>query len=241
MDQRQPPGRMLLYWDYDTQRGAEQSRLGPQTWGPLERPNTARILELLAEFQVRATFACVGYAAVSRVEFEIGTGAAIPTQLVLVPMLFVLPLRFVPPMCRRSPRAANAQGSVSRTPDHERVLCAAAELVARHRSGARIRRRARCSTTVGRVAGRGWCACGSVRFRLRDVDRPRVARLRNAAVVAAGLMGWVYLVDCALTPIAFALAFVNVLHPWALAVVFPLVALFRPFRPRAALANRSCP
>jgi peptidoglycan/xylan/chitin deacetylase (PgdA/CDA1 family) len=62
----QPLGRMLLYWDYDTQRGAEQSRLGPQAWGPLERPNTARILELLAEFQVRATFACVGYAAVSR-------------------------------------------------------------------------------------------------------------------------------------------------------------------------------
>ncbi|HEY6960968.1 MAG TPA: HD-GYP domain-containing protein [Gaiellaceae bacterium] len=36
------------------------------------------------------------YAAVSRVEFEVGTGAAIPTQLVLVPMLFALPLRLVP-------------------------------------------------------------------------------------------------------------------------------------------------
>src|SRR4051794_35175261 len=31
------------------------------------------------------------YAVVSRVEFEIGTGAAIPTELVLVPMLFALP------------------------------------------------------------------------------------------------------------------------------------------------------
>jgi peptidoglycan/xylan/chitin deacetylase (PgdA/CDA1 family) len=59
-------GGLLLYWDYDTQRGAEQSRLGVQRWGPLERPNTARILELLTEFGVRATFACVGYAAVSR-------------------------------------------------------------------------------------------------------------------------------------------------------------------------------
>src|SRR5947208_7224779 len=66
MKQRQEPGGLLLYWDYDTQRGAEQSRLGPQSWGPLERPNTARILALLAEFGVRATFACVGYAAVSR-------------------------------------------------------------------------------------------------------------------------------------------------------------------------------
>lgn len=60
------PGKLLLYWDYDTQRGAEQSRFGPQPWGPLEVPNTARILDLLAEYGVRATFACVGYAAVSR-------------------------------------------------------------------------------------------------------------------------------------------------------------------------------
>jgi peptidoglycan/xylan/chitin deacetylase (PgdA/CDA1 family) len=66
MKQRQEPGGLLLYWDYDTQRGAEQSRLGPQRWGPLERPNTVRILDMLAEFGVRATFACVGYAAVSR-------------------------------------------------------------------------------------------------------------------------------------------------------------------------------
>jgi HD-GYP domain-containing protein (c-di-GMP phosphodiesterase class II) len=44
-----------------------------------------------------------------------------------------------------------------------------------------------------------------------------------------GFMGWVYLVDCALTPIAFALAFVTVVHPWALAVVFPLVALLAVF------------
>jgi HD-GYP domain-containing protein (c-di-GMP phosphodiesterase class II) len=36
-------------------------------------------------------------------------------------------------------------------------------------------------------------------------------------------------VDCALTPIAFALAFVAVVHPWALAVVFPLVALLAVF------------
>lgn len=36
------------------------------------------------------------YAVVSRIEFEIGTGSAIPTQLVLVPMLFVLPPGVVP-------------------------------------------------------------------------------------------------------------------------------------------------
>src|SRR5918992_3267744 len=36
------------------------------------------------------------YALVSRIEFEVFTGASVPTQLVLVPMLFVLPLRLVP-------------------------------------------------------------------------------------------------------------------------------------------------
>ncbi len=36
------------------------------------------------------------YAVVSRVEFEVFTGASVPTQLVLVPMLFILPLRVVP-------------------------------------------------------------------------------------------------------------------------------------------------
>jgi diguanylate cyclase (GGDEF)-like protein len=36
------------------------------------------------------------YAVTSRIEFEIGTGSAVPTQLVLVPMLFVLPAGDVP-------------------------------------------------------------------------------------------------------------------------------------------------
>src|SRR5689334_22321667 len=38
----------------------------------------------------------VVYAVVSRVEFEVGSGAGVPTQLVLVPMLFLLPPSYVP-------------------------------------------------------------------------------------------------------------------------------------------------
>ena len=41
-------------------------------------------------------FLVVAYAAASRVEFAVGSGFAIPTVLVFVPMLFVLPLRVVP-------------------------------------------------------------------------------------------------------------------------------------------------
>src|SRR5919204_5149039 len=43
-----------------------------------------------------AALLVVAYALTSRVKFEVGTGFALPTQLVLVPMLFVLPLGWVP-------------------------------------------------------------------------------------------------------------------------------------------------
>ncbi len=43
-----------------------------------------------------AAFFVIAYALVSRVEFEIGTGAAVPTEIVLVPMLFALPPATVP-------------------------------------------------------------------------------------------------------------------------------------------------
>src|SRR5437868_1765517 len=36
------------------------------------------------------------YASAARVEFEVGAGTVVPTELVLVPMLFLLPLGFVP-------------------------------------------------------------------------------------------------------------------------------------------------
>jgi HD-GYP domain-containing protein (c-di-GMP phosphodiesterase class II) len=44
----------------------------------------------------RLVFFVVLYAVVSRVEFEIGSGLAIPTQMVLVPMMFALPIGLVP-------------------------------------------------------------------------------------------------------------------------------------------------
>ncbi len=43
-----------------------------------------------------AVLLVVSYAALSRVEFELGSGTVLPTELVLVPMLFVLPAGDVP-------------------------------------------------------------------------------------------------------------------------------------------------
>jgi hypothetical protein len=38
----------------------------------------------------------IAFATLANVEFEVGAGSAIPTQLMFVPMLFLLPLGWVP-------------------------------------------------------------------------------------------------------------------------------------------------
>lgn len=57
--------RLLFFWDYDTEWGAERSRAGhgPASWGPLEFPHTEELLELHARYSVPACFAVVGAAA----------------------------------------------------------------------------------------------------------------------------------------------------------------------------------
>lgn len=57
--------RLMLFFDYDTQWGADRSRAGsgPRSYGMDEFVCTERLLELLAEYAVHACFAVVGAAA----------------------------------------------------------------------------------------------------------------------------------------------------------------------------------
>lgn len=59
------PGTVVMFWDYDTQWGADRSRSGrgPAAWGPDEFTCTEELLELHAEYDVAACFAVVGAAA----------------------------------------------------------------------------------------------------------------------------------------------------------------------------------
>lgn len=55
---------LLFFWDYDTQWGADRSRLGgKKNWGHLEFPNTDRLIDLHADYDLPACFAVVGAAA----------------------------------------------------------------------------------------------------------------------------------------------------------------------------------
>lgn len=56
---------LMVFWDYDTQWGADRSRSrgGRKDWGVREFENTDRLLELHAEYKIPACFAVVGAAA----------------------------------------------------------------------------------------------------------------------------------------------------------------------------------
>jgi hypothetical protein len=168
------------------------------------------------------------YAVVSRVEFEIGTGSVVPTQLVLVPMLFALPIGLVP--------AAVAAGyllrSVGDRPwplrDPTRVfplLVSAAPAL-----GAVL--------VVGLAGGlpvrwSAWpiyVAALGAQFAF-DFANAGVNVLANHVRLRTllGFFGLVYVVDAALAPIGLVLAFAASSRPALVLLVLPLVALLRYF------------
>ncbi|MGH7633973.1 MAG: polysaccharide deacetylase family protein, partial [Gemmatimonadaceae bacterium] len=64
MTNRETP-LVMVFWDYDTQWGADRSRSTQRSsdWGAREFPNTDRLLEVHARYNVPACFAVVGAAA----------------------------------------------------------------------------------------------------------------------------------------------------------------------------------
>lgn len=169
------------------------------------------------------------YAAAFRLDFEIGTGSAVPTELILVPMLFVLPVGLVP--------IAVAAGVVLGSLDEH----------------------VRGSLSLGRVGMRvvfAWYAVGPALVlglagepapRLSDWPLYVVALLSQFALdttCAAGrewlalgvrpsvqlrAMVWVYAIDAGLAPIGLAVAFATESSPYGVVLALPLVALLSVF------------
>ncbi|MDQ2981897.1 MAG: HD-GYP domain-containing protein [Actinomycetota bacterium] len=181
-------------------------------------PGIAAVLVLIA-----------AYAASFRLDFEIGTGSAVPTQLLLVPMLFVLPAGFVP--------LAVGAGIVLGSLDEY----------------------ARGSLHLGRVVLRvvtAWHAVGPALVLGLAVERgPRLsdwplytaallAQFVLDALCAAGrewialgvrpsvqlrAMLWVYAIDAGLAPVGLAVAFATQSSPYGVVLALPLVALLSVF------------
>ena len=171
----------------------------------------------------------VAYALAARVEFEIGSGFAVPTQIVFVPMLFLLPVALVP-LCVAVGFLLCSAGEFARRRVHgERALLEV--FSAWHALGPAL---------VLAIAGEPaptWdilplfggvllaqfafdFASSAVRARVA-FDVPFRAQLRMTAPV--------YFVDAALAPAGFLFAVVAYDEPFAILLVVPLLALFAFF------------
>ncbi len=54
---------LIIYFDYELERGAERAISGPKDWGIEDYRQTKRLLEILDEYEIKATFAVLGFAA----------------------------------------------------------------------------------------------------------------------------------------------------------------------------------
>jgi HD-GYP domain-containing protein (c-di-GMP phosphodiesterase class II) len=168
------------------------------------------------------------YTAVSHVEFEVGIGSAIPTQLVLVPMLFAMPIGVVP--------LAVASAFLLRTMwtrplplrDPARVLPAVS--TAAHALGPAL-----VLALAGGLPLR-WSAwpiyvaalLGQFGFDLaHSLISGRAHRVGSRQIL--GFVWLVYSVDIALAPIGLAVAVSTRSHVELALLVLPLVVLLRSF------------
>jgi HD-GYP domain-containing protein (c-di-GMP phosphodiesterase class II) len=166
-----------------------------------------------------------GYAVASKVEFEVGIGSAIPTQLVFVPMLFLLPPAMVPLCVGIGLLFGNAATYLRRQEHPERALVVIAS--SWHAFGAAL---------VVALAGEPEASWSVWPVLLAAVSAQFAFDFAGSAARAwfafgisptahIRLMIWVYGVDLALTPVALLTAMVSSDEPLALLVVLPLLGL----------------
>src|ERR1700730_75682 len=170
------------------------------------------------------------YGLVSRVGFGIGIGFALPVQLVLVPMLFVLPLPWVPLCVAAGYILRDPKGLVTGKLTPSRVslrlvsswhaLAPAVVLALAAASADRTPR-----WTAWPVYLLALAAQFAVDFAVTWIRE----RGLGMAPSPKRSMALVYGVDLALAPVGLLVAFVAVSRPYLVLLVLPLVALLKLF------------
>jgi diguanylate cyclase (GGDEF)-like protein len=166
------------------------------------------------------------YALVARIEFPVGAGYVVPTQLVLVPMLVVLAPGAVPAAVGIGMVLGNAVDWMFGRVPPRRVLSAVPD--SWHAVGPAVVLLLAGSTTIGfdqlpllAVALAAGClvdlTCSLVRMRLAGVVPDSVLQIRVIVLVWA--------VDACLAPVGFLAAIATHQHPAAILLVLPLVFL----------------
>ena len=167
----------------------------------------------------------LAYAYASRVEFEVGIGSAIPTQLVFVPMLFLLPPAAVPICVASGLLLGNLPDYLRRKEHVERALVMVAS--SWHAVGAAL------AVALAGEPDPAWSAWPVLLLAVAAQLTFDFAGSTLRAGLVLGLrpgpqvrmMAWVWGVDAALTPIAFLIAMVAFAAPAAVLVVLPVLGL----------------
>ncbi len=166
------------------------------------------------------------YALVARIEFPVGAGYVVPTQLVLVPMLLVLPPAAVPAAVGLGMALGNAVDCMFGRVPPRRVLSAVPD--AWHAVGPAAVLLLAGAPTIGfgqlpllAAALAAGClldlACSLVRTRLTGVVPALDVQIR--------VIGSVWAVDAGLAPLGFLAAIATRQHAAAILLVLPLVFL----------------
>jgi HD-GYP domain-containing protein (c-di-GMP phosphodiesterase class II) len=169
------------------------------------------------------------YAVAFRLDFEIGTGSAVPTQLILVPMFFVLPTGSVPLAVAGAILLASLLDAVRGSLHFERVFLHLGN--AWHAVGPAL---------VLGFAGEGPPTLSRWPLYVGALAAQFAFDFATAAVrewivlgvppkVQLKAMGAVYLIDAGLAPIGLAVAFAATESSNAVVLALPLVALLTVF------------
>jgi HD-GYP domain-containing protein (c-di-GMP phosphodiesterase class II) len=169
------------------------------------------------------------YAVASRIDFEIGTGSAVPTQLVLVPMLALLPVQYVP-LCVLAglllgglPEYARGRVPVDRSllrfVNSWHALGAALVLVVAGQP----------EPTPRNLPIYGLALLSQFVFDFASTALRDRLGLGVSPLSLLRFMVWIWAVDSALTPIAVVAALGCRTHPWLIVSSLPLIGLLAYF------------
>jgi HD-GYP domain-containing protein (c-di-GMP phosphodiesterase class II) len=171
----------------------------------------------------------VSYALASRINFEIGTGSAVPTQLVLIPMLALLPVRYVP-LCVLAglllgsvPEYARGHVPIDRSllrfVNSWHAIGPALVLVAAGEP----------EPTPSHLPIWGAAVLAQFAFDFGSTALRDGIGLGVAPVKLVRFMVWICAVDLALTPVAILAALGCHDHPWLISFTLPLILLLGYF------------
>jgi len=161
----------------------------------------------------------------SRVSLYVGAGSALPTQLVLVPMLFLLPPAAVPACVAVAAAAAEAVDVARRREHPERIVAGLADSwnavgPALVFAAAGSPAAAPAAWAVLAPALGAQCAIDVLVTTAREWLGRGIAPAMQLRVLAA-----VYAIDACLTPLGLAIAMACAGRPYAFVLVLPLLAL----------------